>query len=149
MEREKFRSGLKTRGTGLVGKRKRDEDDGGAVGGESQEVERIIEGDERARKKKKVKGPKGPNPLSVKKPKKTAVGDLEKKRRTEGRPAEAPGSTNAVETNAETSVPVDILDGPSVATQDRTAKRKRKRKHKPKQPEVLAAAIDNGGGGSE
>ena len=151
MEREKFRSGLKTRGTGLVGKRKRDEDEGGAGAGESQEAKWITEGDERARRKKNTKGSKGPNPLSVKKPKKAAVGDQEERSRMEGRSDQALGFPDAGERTAETIVPaVDGFDGVSDETQDRAAKRKRKRKHKSShQLEGLAPAMTNGNEGSE
>ncbi len=145
MEREKFRSGLKTRGTGLVGKRKRNEDEGDLVAGEDQEAKSITEGDERAGKRKKTKGPKGPNPLSVKKPKKATVGDQQEESGREGRPDEALGYSNAGESNVEKNVSaVDILDGPRNKTQDREAKRKRKRKHKPKKLEELIATISSG-----
>ena len=60
VEREKFRGGVKR----LGGVKRKREDDGG-VGAEGKGL-----GEERERKKKKVRGQKGPNPLSVKKPKK-------------------------------------------------------------------------------
>ena len=150
MEREKFRSGLKTRGTGLVGKRKRDENDVAEVAGEGQEANNITEGDERASKRKKTRGPKGPNPLSVKKPKKVTVGDQKKELRKEGRATEAPSYPDAGDGKLEIKVPAaDILDVPFEATQDRESKRKRKRKHKSKYLQGLAAAIDSGNEGSE
>ena len=149
MEREKFRSGLKTRGTGLVGKRKRNEDDGDAIARHRQEAKSANEDDERAGKKKKVKGPKGPNPLSVKKPKKTTVGDQRRETKREGRSDEALGYPDAGEARVETRVPtMDIVDGSFDETQNHEAKRKRKRKHKSQQLEGLAAGInsDNEGG---
>lgn len=151
MEREKFRSGLKTRGTALVGKRKRDEDDGDAIVGEGQEANANTGADKRAGKKKKVKGPKGPNPLSMKKPKKGMVGDQKEETRVESRSNEALGDPVAAERLAETRVPVveDILDGPFDETRDRAAKQKRKRKHKSKQLEGLTATINSGSEGSE
>lgn len=150
MEREKFRSGLKTRGTGLVGKRKRDEVDGDAVAGEGQEAKRISEGDASPVKKKKAKGPKGPNPLSVKKPKKATVGDQKEEMRRESRSDEAPNYPDAGEKSAEITVlAVDILNRPFDESQDREAKRKRKRKHKSKSLEGLALAINSGNEGSE
>ena len=150
IEREKFRSGLKTRVTALVGKRKRDEDGGNATAAEGQEAEQVTENDERAGKKKKVKGPKGPNPLSVKKPKKTTVDDEKEKTRTPGRSDKALGDPNARERRAETTLPtVDIRDGPFDETQGRDAKRKRKRKHKSKQLEALSVAINSGNEGSD
>ena len=145
MEREKFRHGLKPRGTALVGKRKRDEVDGDALDGDGKEAETITEGDGRAVKKRKAKGPKGPNPLSVKKPKKAPVGDQKEERRKEGRSDEALSYPNAGERHAETRVlTVDILDRPFDESQDREARRKRKRKHKSKIVEERAVAINNG-----
>ena len=150
VEREKFRSGLKTRGTALVGKRKRDEDIGNATAAEWQGAEQVTENDERAGKKKKVKGPKGPNPLSVKKPKKTTVDDQKEKTRTPDRSDEALGDLNARETCAETTLfIVENRDGPLDEVQGRDAKRKRKRKHKSKQLEALSVAINNGNEGSD
>jgi U3 small nucleolar RNA-associated protein 23 len=68
-ERGKFRDGLK-RGSGSL-KRKREEDGDGEHAGERAE-----DGDDVSKKKKKaVKGPKGPNPLAVKKPKKKPEGE--------------------------------------------------------------------------
>lgn len=150
MEREKFRSGLKTRGIGLIGKRKRDEDDGDAVTGEGQEAKSMTESEERAGKKKKVKGPKGPNPLSVKRPKKATVSDHKEETRREGRSDEALSYPDAEKRKSEIRVSaVGNLDGPFDETQDREAKRKRKRKHKSKQLEGLTAAINNGNEGTE
>ncbi len=146
MEREKFRSGLKTRGTGLVGKRKRDEDDSNAVVGEGQEARSITEGDDRAGKQKKAKGPKGPNPLSVKKPKKATAGEQKEVTKRKGISDEALGNSHGAEPGVPT---VNILDRTFEETQNHEVKRKRKRKHKSKQPEGLAAAIHSGNEGSE
>ncbi|MCJ1243037.1 hypothetical protein MMC30_000233 [Trapelia coarctata] len=69
MERGKLRGGVRGKGVGVgdkggLGKRKRGEEDGeGEGGGEEQGKE------EGERKKRRVRGPKGPNPLSVRKPK--------------------------------------------------------------------------------
>ena len=150
MEKEKFRNGLKTRGTGLVGKRKRNENDGDAIAREGQEAKSVTEGGERAEKKRKVKGPKGPNPLSVKKPKKTTVGDQKEGTKGEGRPNEVLGYSDAGETHVETRVPtVDIVDEPFDETQSREAKRKRKRKHKSKQHEGPTTSMNSGNEGGE
>ncbi|KAL2059301.1 hypothetical protein ABVK25_000593 [Lepraria finkii] len=71
IERSKFSSGLRGRGAGLLGKRKRGEDEGPDVHvRKDKPVTSIPEVDKTAVKKKKAKGPKGPNPLSVKKAKK-------------------------------------------------------------------------------
>jgi len=65
-EREKFREGI--RGTR---KRKRDTEDDTLVGEEVPgRARQDQEGPQVQKKRKRVKGPKGPNPLSVKKPKK-------------------------------------------------------------------------------
>ena len=150
MEREKFRSGLKTRGTALVGKRKRDEDGGNATAAEGQAAEQNTENDERAGKRKKVRGPKGPNPLSVKKPKKTTVDDQKEKTTMPERSDEALSDSNARERRAETTpFTVEIRDGPFDEMQGRDAKRKRKRKHKSKQLEALSVAINSGNEGSD
>lgn len=145
MEREKFRSGLKTRGTGVVGKRKRSEDDGGPIAGEDDGSKSITEGDERVGKKKRMKGPKGPNPLSVKKPKKSIAHDQRQETTKEGGLGETSVHLPAAERNVETGVSVvDIVDGPFGETHERETKRKRKRKHKSKQREGLNRTINNG-----
>ena len=145
MEREKFRSGLKTRSTGIIGKRKRDEDDGGPIAGEDDGAKSIPEGDEKAGKKKRTKGPKGPNPLSVKKPKKSTARDQREETTREGGLGEASVYPNAAERIAENGVSaVDIVDGPFDETNEREAKRKRKRKHKSKQREGLIRTISIG-----
>lgn len=150
MEKEKFRSGLKTRVTGLVGKRKRNENDGDAIAIEGQEAKSVTAGDERAGKKRKVKGPKGPNPLSVKKPKRMTVGDQKEGTRREGRSDEVLAHSDVGETHVETRVAtVDIVDEPFDETQSREARHKRKRKHKSKQHEGLAAGISSGNEGGE
>jgi U3 small nucleolar RNA-associated protein 23 len=68
-EREKFRLGIKdTRPKPMAGnKRKRPED--GEESGDEESRKEGGEGEEKKKKKKKRRGPKGPNPLSVKKKK--------------------------------------------------------------------------------
>ena len=144
IEREKFRSGLKTRGTGVLGKRKLNEDGKVPVAGESQEAKSIAEGDERAGKKRRTKGPKGPNPLSVKKSKKATMGDEKEETKREGGSDEAVGLPDAGERAAQIRVSVvDIMAGPFDETQDREAKRKRKRKHKSRTLEGLKATMNS------
>jgi U3 small nucleolar RNA-associated protein 23 len=107
-ERGKFREGIKARESGSL-KRKRDDDETGEAGGQK---------DGEAKKKRKgAKGPKGPNPLSVKKPKKKAVvvdsvapAEKKEKREVDG------GMATQSQGEADGSDP--------------TVKRKRKRKHK-------------------
>ena len=145
MEREKFRSGLKRRGTGVVGKRKRNEDDDGPNAGEDQGAKGVTKHDETAGQKKRMKGPKGPNPLSVKKSKKSMIYDQREETERESGLIEASGYPAAGERNAETSVSaVDIVDGSFDETHEREAKRKRKRKHKSKKREGLIASINSG-----
>jgi U3 small nucleolar RNA-associated protein 23 len=101
-EKGKFRAGLK-RGSGSL-KRKREDD------GEEQK-ENITE--DAPKKKKKVKGPKGPNPLSIKKSKKKVDED------------------GATVNKAEESK--DHIEGLQSLGKNNTSdhvKRKRKRKHK-------------------
>lgn len=70
-EKQKFRDGI--RGSGSQ-KRKRDDDQEDTAAGEGGNgpAEQNQEGSQPKKKKKWAKGPKGPNPLSVKKPKKRA-----------------------------------------------------------------------------
>ena len=143
LEREKFRSGLRTRG---IGKRKRDEeDDNVPTAGEEQAMRSITETDGGAGKKKRTKGPKGPNPLSVKKPKKLRVSDEKEEPGREGGLDRIPGQPDAGERNAGARVStLDIVDGSLSETYDREAKRKRKRKHKSKKLEGLIATMNSG-----
>ena len=144
LEREKFRNGLKTRGVGIVGKRKRNEDDNVSVAGEGQRMKSITELDESPGKKRKIRGPKGPNPLSVKKPKKSRVDGQKEETSREGVLDGPPGHSDAGERNAQTMVTaLDIIEGSSNETHDHEAKRKRKRKHKSKKLEGLIATINS------
>ncbi|KAG5925855.1 hypothetical protein E4U42_003872 [Claviceps africana] len=119
-ERKKFRAGIKP----TLGKRKREDKDGGhdaddddglehdadnAGTGERQE-EKSTGNDEPTKKKNRRHGPKGPNPLSVKKAKKKKTQE----------------TTQADSTKAE--------DG------DETAKRKRRRRTKPAEASISAGA---------
>ena len=142
VEREKFRSGLKPRGTRLIGKRKRDGGDGGQIAGEGQDPQIITEGDEQARKRRKVRGPKGPNPLSVKKPKKPMVSDQRGGVRSEG---ESAGASDVGKTRAKIKVfAMNAHDGLLDEAQDHEAKRKRKRRHKSKELGGLIATTESG-----
>ncbi|KAF2271978.1 uncharacterized protein EI97DRAFT_407197 [Westerdykella ornata] len=123
-ERAKFKMGLKGRrgGADANQKRKRDDEDEGAQEHGTESIAAESGGDARPQKKKRVKGPKGPNPLSVRKP---------KKRQADGpREGEAvkpkPAKTN------ETRQPDENATAASAAEGEELGKRKRKRKHKPK-----------------
>ena len=69
IEKSKFRSGLSGRRTAALGKRKREQDGIPDSDGEAT----VADPTESIVKQKKVRGPKGPNPLAVKKPKKDSV----------------------------------------------------------------------------
>lgn len=103
-EKSKFRDGLKNRGSGSL-KRKRED------GGEAVEKQNPAE-DDVLKKLKKRKGPKEPNPLSVKKPKKRPAGEMK---------------NSAVLEAKKTDPDLGMLNQ---ATSDGSIKRKRKRKHK-------------------
>lgn len=104
-ERGKFRAGLK-RGSGSL-KRKREDNDN-----EEGEDEGAGHAEAGKPRKKAVKGPKGPNPLSVKKPKKKSTEGGDATRR-DGVTMEAPGEVSAEQGDVDSGV-----------------KRKRRRKHK-------------------
>lgn len=134
-EKGKIRAGLKGRRGARVGeKRKRDEEDEDVVGGAEDGAV-----DAQASKKKKVKGPKGPNPLSVKKAKKEkrpVAGQVEDDRAVIRKAAKQ--DPQAVEKA------VDALAAAEGTTVDGMTEgpRKRKRKRKPKEglEEVLSGA---------
>ncbi|KAL9119022.1 MAG: hypothetical protein Q9187_004423 [Circinaria calcarea] len=121
MERGKLREGLKTTGV----KRKREPEEG--QGAEHDWDGKEPPGEEVEKKKRKVKGPKGPNPLSVKTPKKSAsVGDLSVAKKHE------------VKGDSDMSLPVEgVVD----IAKNAPEKKKRKRKHKPSQS---TKALPNG-----
>lgn len=124
MERGKFRSGLRSKreSTG-VSKRKREDENGASLDG------RMASGEadgERVAKKKRTRGPKGPNPLSIKKAKTKNATDTparatRKMEVVEGTGIELPTQPDAV---------VDIVVAPGPGAQEAPSKRKRKRKHK-------------------
>ena len=145
MEREKFRSGLKTRGIRPIGKRKRDEDDNGENAGEDHEARSMAERDEKTGKRRKVRGPKEPNPLSVKKSKKPLVADQKGRTKGEDHIAGSPEQPDVGEPDMNIRVSaVDDRDGAFDKARDHEAKRKRKRKHKSKKLEGLIASINSG-----
>jgi U3 small nucleolar RNA-associated protein 23 len=127
-EREKIRAGLKgRRGQQQVGKKRMREDEGqDDIGDES-----VDEQEASVPKRKKVKGPKGPNPMSVKKSKK---GNEQK---SNARQAEDERAVMRKASKADPQANEKALDA-TVAAEATTAasdvadgqrKRKRKRKH--------------------
>lgn len=114
-ERQKFKAGLKGQRNPTAGRKRRREDEEGQEP-RTDSIEGQSTGDARPQKKKKHKGPKAPNPLSVKKPKKT-----------QALPQEPPQDSSAKATSAEPKeTDTSILEG------DGSGHHKRKRKHKPK-----------------
>ena len=124
IERDKFRTGLRVR----LGKRKRDDADEKEAESISRPEDDAAHGGDQAMgdpaaKKKKIHGPKGPNPLSVKRSKKGRgiPEEIEEERPTvTGR-------------NPESSVPdgTGIVEPDTEGAQAPSGRRKRKRKHKP------------------
>ena len=126
-EKEKFRQGLRGRVAGL-GKRKRDDESiERASGTDVVEGKVVFPGKETSIKKRRARGHKGPNPLSVKKPKndlKTTEVELE----AESQGARRPEQINVVED----AVYVDAV--PSGEAKDshplKPKKKRRRQKHK-------------------
>lgn len=116
-ERAKFKAGLKGRrgGPDAGDKRKRDNEEEETGAAEDQSA-----GDARPQKKKRAKGPKGPNPLSVRKSKKQPP------------PKPQPGEPAKSKT-PRTDEPQHAEDATAHSGgEGEPEKRKRKRKHKPK-----------------
>ncbi|KAF2118463.1 Fcf1-domain-containing protein [Lophiotrema nucula] len=115
-EKAKFKAGLKGRRTAANAgqKRKRDDEDEETGQAPQESIEGRSTGDARPQKKKS-KGPKGPNPLSVKKSKK-----------------DAPVETSVSKPKS-ASIPQTLaIAETSIADDGESGKGKRKRKHKPK-----------------
>ncbi|KAL8906972.1 MAG: hypothetical protein Q9171_006047 [Xanthocarpia ochracea] len=134
IEREKFRTGLRAR----PGKRKRDPGDEQAEERAEHKKDDVVEGDhkgngERAVKKTKLRGPKGPNPLSVKKAKK------EQPRIEEG--DVGPPALAGDETEDRADTETMIIERKADGTEPPLGKRKRRRKHKPGQLDELRQEI--------
>jgi len=134
-EREKFRNGLKTRPNANTRKRAWEDDEEQDATSGAQEMPAVKNGistREGAPAKKKKKGPKGPNPLSVKKAK-----PRQEPTPTSATPMKKPAA-GIVEPPAEPSA-----NREAPAKSDGTAKGKRKRKPKPKVESAGAASDDD------
>ena len=140
IERSKFRTGLRGKGSLLLGKRKRGEDDDSDVNEtEGKEANSGAGGDEKAAIKKKMKGPKGPNPLSVKKPKRESS-SIPRTENEHGGKA-LPLDLGEVDANPKPStITAHIIEGALDEAPNPPARRKRRRKNKSKQPGSLVAA---------
>ena len=125
-EKAKLKAGLKGRRGASAGQKRKhdDEEEGSTRGQENESIVGQSPGDAKPQKKKRTKGPKAPNPLSVKKPKKSQAPPPEPHRKTAARATttETEASHISVTGAPETSVP----EG------DGSGMRKRKRKHKPR-----------------
>jgi len=138
VERKKFRSGIRGRESEALGKRKRVHEDmqnNKKEGG----TEPIVEDNENAVRKKKTKGAKGPNPLSVKKPKKA---EMEKKVELDERIRTDATIPNVEDIGDSADNSADVEQHSVDENAHPLAKRKRKRKHRVKKLEKLAASIN-------
>lgn len=125
MERGKFRSGLRSKrdSTGVPKRKREADEDGASANGQ------VVSGEangEHVAKKKRIRGPKGPNPLSIKKAKTKNGTDTPAPaaRRT------APVEVTSIEIPTQPDAVVDIVVAPGHGAQEAPSKRKRKRKHK-------------------
>lgn len=124
IERDKFRTGLRAR----LGKRKRDSKEDKDAETEDRPEREVANGDgrdgeEMAVKRKKTRGPKGPNPLSVKKSKKEKVEVQQNDEQLSILAGKKP--EDRLEDMA------GIIEQTTDGAQAPLGKRKRKRKHKP------------------
>lgn len=128
VEKGKMRSGLRGRvGDALLGKRKRGEGDG--TGGGQEGADEAATGTAaKPEKKARKKGPKGPNPLSVKKSKK---------------PTQALGNPGVGVEVAEEPGAMHTDGMPVAITPPESTKRKRKRKHRSKTTDEFKT-VENG-----
>ena len=143
-ERGKVRAGLKGRRGGGDGglKRMRDEDGEGEDGDVNGDGDDEGEG-ENVQKRKRIKGPKGPNPLSVKKGKKekdSVAKQVEDERATIRKATKLDPQAAEKAIDADGAVDDGIVDGVTEGA------RKRKRKRKPKEGgEVATNGVEAGG----
>ena len=136
-EKLKMRSGLKSRRQNAVVKRKRDDDED-SVDAEAEPEPQV----EREPKKRKIKGPRGPNPLSVMKAKKSKKSKTQNTSTTGGdsHTAKNVASPEIKQSNA---VSADSNSDPvGGATSNEPRKRKRKRKQKEVNEDIAAATRD-------
>lgn len=129
-EKGKFRAGIRSRGVNVGQKRKRAEDEGSEEEAGDEQYRETVGDDAKMggillAEKRKSKGPKGPNPLSVKRSQKKEA-------------AKTGGTLRALEEEImeEQSRPIDDvanivepIEGQGAV--DLVAKRRRKRKHRP------------------
>lgn len=120
-EKAKFKAGLKgRRGANAGEKRKREDEEADTEGRDNGIIVEQSTGDARPQKKRS-KGPKGPNPLSVKKAKK----------RTD-KPPEGNRKAAAKDSSTDRPRPADAADTSMPEGEESSKRRRRRRKHKPK-----------------
>lgn len=130
-EKEKFKTGLKARlDSNALGKRTRDDEkekeeeeegsDSGSNAGDDAKAGDEAEAQEQPKPKKR-KGPKGVNPLSMKKPKK----------RTATEPATNPLQQSSTDSTERPSSAAKSSDNSGPATAEAASESKKKRKRKP------------------
>ena len=146
LERSKFRSGLKARGTGSLGKRKRGDEISHSDVAREEAGDVAENGENSVEKKKKIKGPKGPNPLAVRKSKKAtpANENSEKDDQRFSNMADRTGGGAPIQ-RSDTDIPPQT---PEDAGNSQT-KKKRKRKAKPRTSNTAAETITKQDGISE
>ncbi|KAI4205625.1 MAG: hypothetical protein LQ346_001409 [Caloplaca aetnensis] len=136
IERDKFRTGLRAR----PGKRKREDEEEKGAGGEGTDDKGGgydgVGFEQKSTKQKRTRGPKGPNPLSVKKSKKGKAEGPEEETGSTDLVAEEPGGQPA-------NTGVIVARNPD-DTEVQSGKRKRKRKHKPGNLDELKRELAEG-----
>ena len=142
IERGKFRTGLRGRALATGAKRKREDEEGELERDEVKVVEDNRQDEGEAVKKKKVRGPKGPNPLSVKKPNKEKADDKLKEKYHNLSIKKSAGSKERQNQEADT---LNAIEAPTDETQNPSAKRKRRRKHKADSTKKLGREIKASG----
>lgn len=145
IDRGKFRMGLRDK-KAEIRKRKREEDISHENGEPADTPTALNEeregGMEGTIKKKRIRGPKGPNPLSVKKPKKKLENLIKK---SEAETGDSIQSSMSKEKRAEEQPlqTIDIVEQPLDSEHNPPPRKRRKRKHKPSlfsNPEVQGPA---------
>lgn len=139
MERGKLRTGLRGKGLSAGAKRKMEERESDTEGNGAEIAKDRDQGEEGPSKKKRVRGPKGPNPLSMKKSKK---GKADEEQGDEDRGLsniKSAGPKDGHDTGADGS---NIIEEPRDDAQNPITKRKRKRKHKADKIKELAKELE-------
>jgi len=142
LEKSKFRSGLRARGTGLLGKRKRGDQAIDLDEDREEEGKGVAEVEQDPVKQRKVRGPKGPNPLAVKKSKK-ATAAVQKAGSDDQKPGDLANRPQDEAGMERPESEADVVDQTPDEGQNPPSKRKRKRKPKLRQNEMLVATINS------